>query len=491
MAMIIDAIARHGAQGAIRSILSLQNATDEDAENSTLRYACARKRYESGRKGPMCVYRISDERRNCDGHRVRLYTNVEGANLDEDEPQSFTGIEYSRNYNMGRSMRQKKGRTPPTPDKVIKSKVELERLDVEPYPLTDEGSDRRSKSDNTAPSQAKRLSLSSSPNKEFGVREPVSSRKHLRRRSHSDSHRGVSVVKCRRSPSRALKRRKAGRFSDRTSRARPIQEELETYCSGALPIPQHQRGQLSLDSALTDPSRQLRETAVDSTIELVDDTSGVVKNDQVNGERDGSVVSEAPGSPFVQPGLTLQESSDLVFGTGSKINMRRKLRVGRMDDRIAPDVHEFASQLVRDDPLGETEQKTEACSASRKPYALGLEHVPSGVSETEDPLESRAQVLVSPSRTVTSTWISKMNSLGSASALHHSSRNRPPILDSSVGALHDTTRPKVTQFPLKQPLRQAPSGMVELVYAQASVPSIASYQRPFLVPLPIRQKRTN
>jgi hypothetical protein len=148
-------------------------------------------------------------------------------------------------------------------------------------------------------------------------------------------------------------------------------KKLETYCSGALPIPQHQRGQLSLDSALTDPSRQLRETAVDSTIELVDDTSGVVKNDQVNGERDGSVVSEAPGSPFVQPGLTLQESSDLVFGTGSKINMWRKLRVGRMDDRIAPDVHEFASQLVRDDPLGETEQKTEACSASRKPFTHG------------------------------------------------------------------------------------------------------------------------
>ncbi|CAN9139798.1 unnamed protein product [Alternaria alternata] len=39
---------------------------------------------------------------------------------------------------------------------------------------------------------------------------------------------------------------------------------------------------------------------------------------------------------------------------------RRRLRAGSMDDRIAPDVHEFASHLVRDHPLGEAEQKKEA-----------------------------------------------------------------------------------------------------------------------------------
>ena len=152
MAMIIDATAKYGIRGAIRSLLSPQSTSSDCNERSTPQYVCARKRYESERKGRICVYRIGDERTDSGGRKVRLYTNVEGANLGEDERQSFIGIEHTGNYNMSSNRRHKKGRTPPTPDRGIKSKVELQRLDVKPCDLSDDGSDRRSKSDGTAPS---------------------------------------------------------------------------------------------------------------------------------------------------------------------------------------------------------------------------------------------------------------------------------------------------------------------------------------------------
>ncbi|CAN9116433.1 unnamed protein product [Alternaria alternata] len=63
----------------------------------------------------------------------------------------------------------------------------------------------------------------------------------------------------------------------------------------------------------------------------------------------------------------------------------RKLRAGSMDDRIAPDVHESASHLVRDHPLGEAEQKKEARSSSHKSNTLNLKHLPSGVSGAQKP----------------------------------------------------------------------------------------------------------
>ena len=101
MAMIIDATAKYGIRGAIRSLLSPQSTSSDCNERSTPQYVCARKRYESERKGRICVYRIGDERTDSGGRKV---------------------------------------------------KVELQRLDVKPCDLSDDGSDRRSKSDGTAPS---------------------------------------------------------------------------------------------------------------------------------------------------------------------------------------------------------------------------------------------------------------------------------------------------------------------------------------------------
>jgi len=385
MAMIIDATARYGIRGAIRSLLSPQSTSSDCNERSTSQYVCARKRYESGREGRICVYRIGDECTDSGGRRVRLYTNVEGANLDEDERQSFIGIEHIGNYNMSRSTRQKKGRTPPTPDRGTKSKVELQRLDVKPCDLSDDGSDRRSKSDGTAPSQAK--GLSSSSNKESIVLRPVDKRRRSRRKPQNDPHGGVGVVDRCRSPSQTLRRHKASRFGDRILREGPIDNELGAYCSGALPILQHLLDRLSLEAAPTEPLRRTPRTTIGSTIKLVNDlrsdTSGATEHHQVSGKQTDSVVSEAPGSPFRQPGLTPQESSDLVFGTSFEMASRRQLRAGRMDDRIAPDVHKFASHLARDNPLGGAEQKTDARSSSHKSYALNLKHFPSDVSEAQ------------------------------------------------------------------------------------------------------------
>ncbi|CAI9626341.1 unnamed protein product [Alternaria burnsii] len=64
---------------------------------------------------------------------------------------------------------------------------------------------------------------------------------------------------------------------------------------------------------------------------------------------------------------------------------RRKLRAGSMNDRIAPDMHEFASHLIRDHPLGEAEQKKEARSSSHKSNTLNLKNLPSGVSGAQKP----------------------------------------------------------------------------------------------------------
>ena len=387
MAMIIDATAKYGIRGAIRSLLSPQSTSSDCNERSTPQYVCARKRYESGRKGRICVYRIGDKRTDSGGRKVRLYTNVEGANLGEDERQSFIGIEHTGNYNMSSNRRHKKGRTPPTPDRGIKSKVELQRLDVKPCDLSDDGSDRRSKSDGTAPSQAK--GLSSSSNKESIVLRPVDKRRRSRRKPQNDPHGGVGVVDRCQSPNQTLRRHKASRFGDRLLREGPVDNELGAYCSGALPIPQHQLDRLSLEAAPTEPPRRTPKTTIGSTIKLVNDlrsdTSGATKHHQVSGKQTDSVVSEAPRSPFRQPGLTPQESSDLIFGTSFEMASRRKLRAGSMDDRIAPDVHEFASHLVRDHPLGEAEQKKEARSSSHKSNTLNLKHLPSGVSGAQKP----------------------------------------------------------------------------------------------------------
>ncbi|KAH8637084.1 hypothetical protein IG631_08919 [Alternaria alternata] len=288
---------------------------------------------------------------------------------------------------MSSSTRHKKGRTPPTPDRGIKSKVELQRLDVKPCDPSDDGFDRRAKSDGTAPSQAKESSSSS--DKESIVLRPVDKRRRSRRKPQNDPHGGVCVVDRCRSPNQTLEQHKASRFGDRSLREGSVDNELGAYCSGALPIPQHQLDRLSLEAAPTEPPRRTPKTTIGSTIKLVNDlrsdTSGATKYHQVSGKQTDSVVSEAPGSPFRQPGLTPQESSDLIFGTSFEVASWRKLRAGSMDDRIAPDVHEFASHLVRDHPLGEAEQKKEARSSSHKSNTLNLKHLPSGVSGAQKP----------------------------------------------------------------------------------------------------------
>jgi hypothetical protein len=356
MTTIVDALAKYGVRGAIKSLLSPQESTSDYTESSAPRYVCARKNYESGRKGRICVYRISDEHTDSDGRKARLYTNVEGVHIDEDERQSFTGIEHTRSYNSGRSLKQKKNRIPLESDEVRKGKADVKKPTIEADDSSDEGSEKCSKNNGITPFQARG---STSYEQSVVHRPAVNIQKRARRKSRSDPQRRVSVVERRRSSHGVHRHQKADHNGGLPSRAeRHVRKERATHCSGAPSIPQHQSDHLRLGSALMEPSRQPRQSAIGSTIKLNIDASmqaaGVLEYDRDDGERNEYVVREARRSPFRQPGLTSQESSDLVFGTSSKVEPRRRLQVGRMNDRVAPDVHELASQLACGHPLGET-----------------------------------------------------------------------------------------------------------------------------------------
>ncbi|KAG9187174.1 hypothetical protein G6011_05045 [Alternaria panax] len=226
-----------------------------------------------------------------------------------------------------------------------------------------------------------------------------------------------------------------------------------------------------MKSAPTRPPRRPRETTIDSTIKPTNDAgndkSGIVEHDLVNEDKHESVVSEALRSSFRQPGLTPQESSDLVFGTGSKVETRRKQQAGCIDDRIAPDVHEFASQIVRDDPLGEAEKMTEASSPSQKPYASGLENSPLGIREGEIPVESHAQVLANPSRTVTSTWVSRTNLPADALVPQYGNQNRSLKFGSLGGALQVAKHAQESQPFQEQPSHDVSTCKPGMFHAQA------------------------
>lgn len=369
-----------GLRGLIKSLLSPQITTSDHAETSTSQYVCARKRYLSGRKGRTRVYRISGKHTGRDGRKVRLYTNVEGVDLDNDERQSFAGIHCTMQYTKGCSPRQKKYHSSPKPDAAGQRRLKAKRLAVKPRDASNDGSGSRSEGNGIAPSRARFLSASS--NEEWDVPRHLrfgrEDGKYIFRKSYNESRSRMGVVS-RREGSQNDRRREVDCFDERTSRVEGRERRaLDHYCSGALPIPKHPSNRPSLESAPIFPSRRSRTAAANNTVKLVinpgKDTSELKEHESLDREQNAFRVSEAPGSPFKQPGLTPQESSELVFGTSSKVGTRRRLRAGRADDHIAPDVHESASQLVHDPSLGKIQQKTGAYSSSRNPPALDLEH---------------------------------------------------------------------------------------------------------------------
>ena len=306
-----------GLRGLIKSLLSPQITTSDYAENSAPRYVCARKKYQSGRRGRTCVYRVNGARTGNGGRKVRLYTNVEGVDLDDDERQSFAGIQRTMRYTKGRSPRQKTHRSPPIADATGKRRPKAKKLAVKAH---DEGSGSRSEGNGIAPSRARLLSASS--DKVWDVSRHLrfgGNGKHIFWKSHNGSRsRTRDVNPC--DGSQIPRRKEAGRFGEPTSPAEErVRRRRDHYCSGALPIPEHPSNRPSLESAPILSSRRSRTAAANNTIKLVINpekyTSKLEEHVSLDGEQNAFGVTEAPGSPFRQPGLTPQESSDLVFGT--------------------------------------------------------------------------------------------------------------------------------------------------------------------------------
>jgi hypothetical protein len=471
--MIIDALAKCGIRQAIKSLLSPRELTNDHTEDSTQRYVCARKRYGSGRKGRISVHRVSDERTDSQGRKVRLYTNVEGVDLDEDERQSFLGIEHTMSHNRGRSVKQKKIHASPRSDTMRESKVKLKKLAVKSHHAGDKDSDRLPESGITTPYRARHLSASS--NEERDTPQPVTVRKHPHHKSRSGRHRRPGVVHHSQS-SQSDSRPADGRVEKRTSRVeRRVQKGREPHCSGALPTPQRLSRRPSLGSTLANPSGKFRTAATDHAATIIldpgKDTSRLIECDSVDAERNAFRPLETPGSPFRQPGLTPQESSILVFGSSSQMETRRALQAGRMDDRIAPDVHESVSQLVNDRPLDRAEHKVDACSLSRGPSTLDLEHTTTGFCKHKAPLESRTHALVNPSRTATSALLSKMTPSAHASTLHRDTQAGPPGFDASRNTVHGAARAQMSRVLPERSLQHATSGVHVFVHAQANASS--------------------
>ncbi|KAH6865474.1 hypothetical protein BKA58DRAFT_286960, partial [Alternaria rosae] len=269
--MVMAALPSCGLRGLIKSLLSPQITTSDHAETSTSQYVCARKRYLSGRKGRTCVYRISGKHTGRDGRKVRLYTNVEGVDLDNDERQSFASIHRTMQYTKGCSPRQNKHHSSPKPDAAGQRRLKAKRLAVKPRDASNDGSGSRSEGNGIAPSRARLMSASS--NEEWDVP------RHLRFR------------------------REDGKYIFRKS-----------Y--------NESRSRMGVESTPILPSRRSRTAAANNTVKLVinprKDTSELKEHESLDREQNAFRVSKAPGSPFKQPGLTPQESSGLVFGTSSK-----------------------------------------------------------------------------------------------------------------------------------------------------------------------------
>ncbi|KAF1831623.1 hypothetical protein BDW02DRAFT_474608, partial [Decorospora gaudefroyi] len=108
MAVIFDAVAQRGFRGVFKTLLSPSGAVPDSTAKPQPRYACARKKYRSGRKGRTSVYRVVGEHSDERGRKVRHYSNVEGENLDEDERGEFAGIEKIADCSKRCSVRRKK-----------------------------------------------------------------------------------------------------------------------------------------------------------------------------------------------------------------------------------------------------------------------------------------------------------------------------------------------------------------------------------------------
>ncbi|EDU49645.1 hypothetical protein A1F97_08671 [Pyrenophora tritici-repentis] len=348
MGTIFDALTARRLRGSLQTLLSPHQTRPDESERSYPRYVCARKSHSSGRKGRISVYRVRGKYPSEHGQIAKLYSNVRGADLDEDERGSFAGVKRISSEGRGRRVRQKMDQAA---DKLKKNKGKAKTLAIKTAKPRDAGPIKRAKGNGTAQSEdfAQDEISTAEPSAEHALRQEIQ---------------------------------------------RSVQQEL------ALSTSKDQFGR-QLVPTVAKPSKKGQQAAASRGTKVVKD--GRHNQKKVFRDRrqdsDSSIVLEATATSFRQPGMTSQDSDALVFGVGSQRIPRSDLRADLMHDCITPDVHTHASQTPEDDRLVEVDgQQTDLSNLSQKLLALNLQRLTSSLGAAEKPTTSLPPVLSTVSK---------------------------------------------------------------------------------------------
>ncbi|KAA8613833.1 hypothetical protein PtrSN002B_008554 [Pyrenophora tritici-repentis] len=174
MGTIFDALTARRLRGSLQTLLSPHQTRPDESERSYPRYVCARKSHSSGRKGRISVYRVRGKYPSEHGQIAKLYSNVRGADLDEDERGSFAGVKRISSEGRGRRVRQKMDQAA---DKLKKNKGKAKTLAIKTAKPRDAGPIKRAKGNGTAQSEdfAQDEISTAEPSAEHALRQEIQS----------------------------------------------------------------------------------------------------------------------------------------------------------------------------------------------------------------------------------------------------------------------------------------------------------------------------
>lgn len=318
MSVILDALAKHGVRGALNTLFCSQLNDGDDSGTVNTRYVSARKKHKSGRKGRASVYRVLDTKTTEDGHQERRYTNVEGPDLDEDQRLGFTGVTKATDYRRGHSVRRTMVQGRQRENSPGRSKT-----------MRKGRSRRRSGVDSESSGKCKLSDME--------AREPAPHRRTGGSRTSSS----------RRPALQDASRVREGLVQRKTNAVR----QPQTARPSVFQPPPDRFSQTAAAPAATRRSKLKKNATASKTARLVGDVAAEEAEGERVGEDEESGVFNHPEiteDPFTQPGMTPQESVNLVFGASSLAAQRSDMRGRCVDDRLAPNVHERVSQYGAD-----------------------------------------------------------------------------------------------------------------------------------------------
>ncbi|KAE8825086.1 hypothetical protein PTNB73_08903 [Pyrenophora teres f. teres] len=331
MGTIFDALTARRVRGSLQTLLSPHQTLRDEPERRDARYVWARKSHSSGRKGRISVYRVRDKYPTEHGQIAKLYSNVQDADLDEDERGSFAGVRRISSRGRGCRVRQKMDQAA---EKLKKNKRGAKALATTTKAARprEAGPIRRAKHNGTAQSEdfAQDEVSTAEPSAEDALRQEI------------QNQFGRQLVSTVAKPSKG----------QQAAASRSIKVGKDG---------RHEQNKVFRDR---------------------------------HEEADSCIVPEATATCFRQPGMTSQDSDALVFGVSSRAVSRSDLRADLMHDCITPDLHTHASQTPEDDRLVEADgQQTDLSNLSQKLSALNLQRLTCSVGVAEKPTTSLPPVL--------------------------------------------------------------------------------------------------